>query len=150
MPQIKVPESISLKAAFAGEDSSVRLLRDSQRPASQGSRFPLSEARHCVQERGQFTPLLSFPIPAVGHREAQPVPHNPPTTDCALNTGLCLSARSEGLGESFPQHLLRHQTLDRRLSPRQAAVQTAVCKHRDLQLTGSNETHLLQNQKADT
>ena len=110
MPQIKVPESISLKAAFAGKDSSVRLLRDSQRPASQGSRFPLSEARHCVQERGQFTPLLSFPIPAVGHREAQPVPHNPPTTDCALNTGLCLSARSEGLGESFPQHLLRHQT----------------------------------------
>lgn len=28
-------------------------------------------------------------------------------------------------------------------------AETAVCKRRDLQLTGSNETNLLQNQKAD-
>ena len=50
MPQTKVPQSISLKAVFAGKDSNVQVLRDCKRPASWGSHFPLSKSRHCMQE----------------------------------------------------------------------------------------------------
>lgn len=50
MPQINVPKSISLKAMFAGKDSSVQLLRDCKCPVSQGPHFPLSKSQHCMQE----------------------------------------------------------------------------------------------------
>lgn len=107
-------------------------------PRALTSLFP-SHTRACRNE-ASLHQLLQFPTPAAGHSEAQP---GPPKLQGLWTWGLCLSALTERLKESFPPHLLKHQTLARQ------QAETAVCKRQDLQLTASHETNLLQNQRAD-
>lgn len=50
MLHVKIPKSISLKAAFAHKDTNVWLLQDCKCPASQGSHFPLSKSHQGMQK----------------------------------------------------------------------------------------------------
>lgn len=91
-PQIKVPKGISLRAVFAGRDSSIHVLQDCKHPTSQGSQVPLSKSRHCVRTEGgshhcwHSPSLLSDPV-KLNQCHTKLL-----SSGCAAHTGLCSSA----------------------------------------------------------
>lgn len=144
MPQIKVPKGISPRALFAGRDNSVHVLQDHKHlPRALKPLFPSHgtalglNSHHCWHSPS----LLLDPVMLNQC-------HTNPSARAVLHTQGSAPQPSEGLEESSPQHLLKHQT-QHKAQPSLGSLAQAAAGTGTSGSLAATEQVLLQNQKAD-